>query len=147
MDGHSPNRLNSDDVSPTKRAGQPAENDGPEAFAGRDDARFSAYCRALARELGASPGKAMMEVSDIIRKRYAKTRIKHLFGPAGLTAAQFEDVLEEAGGDKRWRGLIEDQIGMTFQQVYCPLNALAAGGRHLSFVEGAGSSAACVGGI
>lgn len=87
-------------------------------FVGKPDARVSPYCRAIAREIGGSPGKAAIVAGDIVKKRFAKTRLRQLFH---LTTSQFESVLSEAGADPSWRPMFEEAAGMQFQVITCPV--------------------------
>jgi hypothetical protein len=95
----------------------PSPEDGPEAYAGKEDARLSPFFKALARELGGSPGRAITKTSEVVKKRWAKTRMRQLFQ---LTCDQFEATLVECGGDSNWRPLIEDTAAMSFQRIERP---------------------------
>lgn len=83
----------------------------PEAFYRRGDALISPYFKSIGRELGGTPERKVIEAKDLVKKRYARTRIQQLFK---LTGKQFEEVLSDVGADTCWKPMFEEHAGYTF---------------------------------
>ena len=98
----------------------PDENAPPEAFAGKGEALISPFFKAIARDLDGPLAQAALDVKDLTKRRYARTKLRQLFA---LTDSQFEGVLRDAGAEVTWRPLIEEYGGFKFDKVNCPSSA------------------------
>ena len=100
----------------------------PEFYAGKGDTKLTPALKAFADELGDDFGPRALRVKDLIKDKYARTRLKHMFG---LTSGQIDGVLVEAGASEAWRPRFEETFGFTFAKVdYPPSGDLVTLGTH-----------------
>ena len=86
----------------------PDEDSPPEALARYPLAPVSPFFKSFARELGGSPAEKAIKVKNLVKGRYARTRMKQLFG---LTTTQIDSVLMEVKASTCWRPIIEELGG------------------------------------
>jgi hypothetical protein len=98
----------------------PDEDSPPEAFARYPLALVSPFFKSFARELGGSPAEKAIKVKNLVKGRYARTRMKQLFG---LTTTQIDSVLMEVKASTCWRPIIEELGGGKFVVPDCPSSA------------------------
>lgn len=108
----------------------------PEFYAGKGDTKLTPAFKAFARELGDEFGPRALQVKGLVKGRFARTRLKHLFG---LTEDQIDSVLVEAGATAAWRPRLEETFGFTFTKVQsCPpsANLVTLGNPRVKAAEG-----------
>ena len=93
------------------------ENVAPEFYSGKGDTKLTPAFKAVAHELGADFGQAAIDVKNLIKGKFMRTRLKHMFG---LTGDQMDNILLEAGASREWRPRLEDMFGFTFAPVAVP---------------------------
>tara|TARA_B110000046_G_scaffold176506_1_gene202263 strand:- start:1557 stop:2318 length:762 start_codon:yes stop_codon:yes gene_type:complete len=96
------------------------ENHPPEFYAGKGDTKLTPAFKSFANELGDEFGPRALAIKDLVKGRFARTRLKHLFD---LTDDQFDAVLTEAGASEAWRPRFEETFGFTFAKVNYPPSA------------------------
>jgi hypothetical protein len=88
------------------------ENDAPQAFANQPEAKLTPYFRSIAHYVDDEKmGKAIVAAKDIVKERYARTRLEGLFK---IERGQFGSCLTEAGGRASWTPLFEEFASMKF---------------------------------
>ena len=93
------------------------ENVPPEFYSGKGETKLTPAFLAVAQELGDEFGPMAIEVKNLVKGKYARTRLRHMFG---LTGAQMDQVLVDAGATADWRPRLEDMFGFTFAPLAPP---------------------------
>ena len=100
------------------------ENTAPADFTGQGDARGSPFFKAMARELGGSPGVKLIEAGKLVKGMYARSRLQQVFD---LTQDQVGTVLVKAGVSTEvvpvWRRMLESASGFNFALPNVPASA------------------------